>query len=78
MPYARGIGFLCGPSESGPTTTVHVPTGAAVSELAVGFADFNAGMVVGIDLTTEDDPADFSERVWYQSGGQDGCADYEN
>ena len=43
----------------------------------LGFADFNAGMVVGIDLTTEDDPADFTERVWYLSGGQDGCADYD-
>jgi hypothetical protein len=44
----------------------------------LGFADFNAGMVVGIDLTTEDDPADFTERVWYISGGQDGCADFDD
>ncbi|MCJ7726713.1 MAG: peptidoglycan-binding protein [Acidimicrobiia bacterium] len=44
----------------------------------LGFADFNAGMVVGIDLTTEDDPADFTERVWYLSAGQDGCADYDS
>jgi len=44
----------------------------------LGFADFNAGMIVGIDLTTEDDPADFTERVWYLSGGQDGCADYDD
>lgn len=44
----------------------------------LGFADFNAGMVVGIDLTTEEDPPDFTERVWYLSAGQDGCADYDS
>ena len=41
-----------------------------------GLADFNAGMTVGIDLATEDDPATFTERVWYLSGGQDGCTDF--
>lgn len=44
----------------------------------LGFADFNSNMVVGIDLATEDDPADFVERVWYLSGGQDGCADFDD
>jgi hypothetical protein len=41
-----------------------------------GLADFNDGMTVGIDLATEDDPAGFTERVWYLSGGQDGCVDF--
>ena len=41
-----------------------------------GLADFNAGMKVGIDLAGEDDPDDFTERVWYLSGGQDGCTDF--
>ena len=48
-----------------------------ILDLDLGFAGFNAGMTVGIDLTTEDDPTDFTERVWYLSGGQDGCADYD-
>jgi hypothetical protein len=43
----------------------------------LGFADFNDGMTVGINLATEDDPADFVERVWYLSAGQDGCADFD-
>jgi hypothetical protein len=48
-----------------------------ILNLDLGFADFSAGMTVGIDLATEDDPVDFVERVWYLSGGQDGCADYQ-
>ncbi|MFH2071498.1 MAG: peptidoglycan-binding domain-containing protein [Actinomycetota bacterium] len=48
-----------------------------ILNLDLGFADFSAGMTVGIDLATEDDPVDFVERVWYLSGGQDGCADFQ-
>ena len=35
-------------------------------------------MTVGIDLTTDEDPPDFVERVWYLSAGQDGCADFDD
>ena len=77
-PIAQGLATKEGVSIG---STLQVFTDAyenpAFTDAVRGLANFNDGMLVGIDLVGDaDSPDAAASRIWYMGAGSDGCADF--